>query len=125
MTLLAVVPAVRLRRAWFCAFTVVLALSLAAAASAGAANYVQRYSTNTNGSIAMAANTLETCPSSESGCTAAQSASTFDNAGNSALNNNNYTMRYVNIDPASGRFNSSSSDLGLPAGATVLWAGLY
>ena len=40
-------------------------------------------------------------------------------------NNNGYAMVRVDIDDDPATFNSSSADLGLPADAVVLWAGLY
>ena len=46
----------------------------------------------------------------------------------SALNNNNYVMGYVDVDADATTFDSSSatvSSVALPAGSTVLWAGLY
>jgi hypothetical protein len=40
-------------------------------------------------------------------------------------NNNDLNMRYVNVDPGSGRFNSSSATLSIPSDARVLHAYLY
>ncbi len=42
-----------------------------------------------------------------------------------ANNNNNFTMAYVDVDADAATFNSSRSSVSLPAGSTVLWAGLY
>ncbi len=39
--------------------------------------------------------------------------------------NNDFTMRYVKVDSASPGNNSSSANLSMPSGATVLFAGLY
>ena len=49
---------------------------------------------------------------------------------NNALNNNNYSMQYVNTAPPGtvggvAKFDSSSATLSLPSTATVLFAGLY
>ena len=48
---------------------------------------------------------------------------------NNALDNNSYTMRYVNTAPGTvcwmASFDSSSATLSLPSTATVLFAGLY
>jgi uncharacterized repeat protein (TIGR01451 family) len=74
-----------------------------------------RFEANDEGSIALAANTLESCPESAA-CSAIRS-------GAIAFNNNGLDMRPVNA--AGGAVNSSSADLALPAGATVLFAGLY
>jgi len=66
----------------------------------------------------MIANTLMTCPASASNCPAAQQAS--------SANNNDFNMVFVNVDPDGGNnFDSSSANLSLPAGAVVLFAGLY
>ena len=76
-----------------------------------------RYQTNARGDIDFIANTLLTCPASAD-CTVTQT------AGNNQANNN-YAMVYVDSDTDATTFNSSSSDLNLPAGANVLFAGLY
>ena len=82
------------------------------------------FHTQDNGAIAMFANTVETCPASASGCSAARTG--VATGGNlNLLNNNNYTMGFVNVDPGSGRDNSSSVNVVLPAGSTILFAGLY
>ncbi len=91
--------------------------------------FTVRYSINTTGDIAMIGNTLET-------------ASTVNNAGRTAadvtaaqngvpgpngnhVNNNDWNMAYVDVDNDPTTFDSSQSSLNLPAGATVLFAGLY
>ena len=73
------------------------------------------FSANTNGSILLAANTLETCVDSAS-CTTARNATT----GN--FSNNNYTSRYVDVDGDAATFNSSSATLTVPDGGAVLYA---
>lgn len=70
-----------------------------------------------NGDIAVVGNTLETCQSSVADCANARAGT------GSALNNNNFSMMRVNVDPAA--LDSSSARLNLPAGARVLFAGLY
>ena len=78
-----------------------------------------RFGITARGSIAAAGNTLLTCPVATAGCTTAQ-------AGNGAnTNNDSWAMTNVDVDADATTFNSSSSTLTLPAGATVLWAGLY
>jgi len=42
-----------------------------------------------------------------------------------SYNNNDQNMGYVNVDPGGGRFNSSSANLAIPAGAHVVKAFLY
>jgi uncharacterized repeat protein (TIGR01451 family) len=50
---------------------------------------------------------------------------TCPQAGTSNANNNQVTMVYVDTDSDNTTFNSSNGQLNLPAGATVVWAGLY
>ena len=78
-----------------------------------------RYSTNTTGNIAFAANTLMTAPASDPAAANAQ------NGVGSKLSNNDFNMVYVDIDSDASTFNSSQSQLVLPAGSQVLFAGLY
>ncbi|HET6174232.1 MAG TPA: DUF11 domain-containing protein [Gaiellales bacterium] len=85
--------------------------------------FTVRYAINTNGDIATAANTLLTCPvgaietQSHVGCTDVQ---------NGGIGDDNYfDMGYVNVDNDPATFDSSSANLSVPAGATVLFAGLY
>jgi uncharacterized repeat protein (TIGR01451 family) len=109
----------------------VLVASLAGAAQASAAvspspivrPFAVRYAINTNGDIAMAANTLLTCPAgaietqTQVGCSDVQAGGQGDD--------NYFDMRYVDVDGDPATFDSSSANLGVPAGATVLFAGLY
>lgn len=75
-----------------------------------------RYQTNARGDIDFVGNTLLTCPTAAAGCTEAQT------AGNNAANNQ-YNM--IAVDQDSLGTNSSRATLSLPAGANVLFAGLY
>ncbi len=88
-----------------------------------------RFSVNDNGNITFAANTLMVCPAAAAGCTGARNAPAISSGTNNALNNNSYSMQYVNTAPGSvggvATFDSSSATLSLPPGATVLFAGLY
>lgn len=84
-------------------------------------SFTSRYSTNTQGDILLIGNTLMTC--STTGTNGGQCVSTRNGAG--SLNNNSFTMIYLDADSDPSTFNSSSATLNLPAGATVLWAGLY
>jgi uncharacterized repeat protein (TIGR01451 family) len=94
----------------------VLALGLAAPALADRA-FTTRFSTNANGDIAIVGNTLETCQTSVADCANARAGL------GSVLNNNGFSMVRVNTDSAT--LDSSSARLSLPAGARVLFAGLY
>ncbi|WP_435018600.1 SdrD B-like domain-containing protein [Tundrisphaera sp. TA3] len=78
-----------------------------------------RFGTNANGDIAFVANTLMTAPDRESGAANARAGV------GTKLNNNDFSMAYVDIDSDASTFNSSRADLALPRGATVLFAGLY
>ena len=47
------------------------------------------------------------------------------NGTTAAADNNDFDMSYVDVDGESTTFNSSRATLALPAGSTVLFAGLY
>ena len=99
------------------AFVVAVTCLLASAGPASADRaFTPRFKTADTGGITMAANTLYTCPASDVRCAAAQAGS--------SLNNNVFNMGPIQLDPAFA-LDSSSAILTLPAGATVLWAGLY
>src|SRR5690349_8760353 len=92
-----------------------LALALAAApAYAADAQFTTRYATTVRGDVAAVGNTLLTCPGS---CAAIQ--------GSTTANNNDSVMAKVNVDNDGTNVDSSSATVTLPAGSTVLWAGLY
>ncbi|MBO9555843.1 Ig-like domain-containing protein [Cellulomonas sp.] len=76
------------------------------------------YSTNANGDILMAANTLMTC-GAEADCATAQMATSgvYDNNGRTG-------MRFVDVDSDPSTFNSSSATLTVPPGGAVLFAAL-
>lgn len=80
--------------------------------------FMTRYSSNQPGDITLIGNTIMTC--SNGGTCANGQAGT-----GASINNNNFTMVYVDVDGDATTFSSSSAGLSLPAGATVLWAGLY
>ena len=99
-----------------------LAAGLAAASPASAdRNYTVRFTQNAQGDITGTGNTLMTCRDDDDKCAAARNgtASGADN------NNNNRSVRYVDIDTDATTFDSSAATLALPAGARVLFAGLY
>jgi len=79
--------------------------------------FSQRFQSNAKGDIDFIANTILTCQPAVAGCAAAQ------NNGGSA--NNRFVMQYVDVDADPATFSSSAADLSLPAGANVLFAGLY
>ena len=94
------------------------------ARAAPVAPFTAVFHTQDNGAIGLFGNTVETCPLSVSTCLAARNG-TATNGDLNTLDNNDYNMTYINIDPAPGIINSSSADVTLPAGSTVLFAGLY
>jgi uncharacterized repeat protein (TIGR01451 family) len=86
-----------------------LALLLAALsteAQAAARPFSTRFTANTNGNLTQIGNTIMTC----STCT---------------VINNTSTMINFDGDTDTSTFNSSSANLTIPSGSTVLWAGLY
>ncbi len=92
-------------------------LALAPAAFAAPAPFALRYSANAPGDIAIVGNTVLTCPASASACSAVQ--------GGAVGQNNGFGMTFVDVDGDASTFNSSQAQVDLPAGATVLFAGLY
>ena len=85
--------------------------------------FTVRYAINTNGDIAQAGNTLLTC---RPGTVETQKLTTCANVQAGATGDDNYfDMSYVDVDGDPGTIDSSSANLGIPAGATVLFAGLY
>jgi hypothetical protein len=105
-------------RTLLAALVVGLAVLPAAPASADRA-YSLRYGQVERGDIAMAANTIVTCPEGAPNCANAR------NATGTVLRNSAWVMVPIDIDSDPSTFDSSSADLKLPAGATVLYAGLY
>ncbi|MDO5495512.1 MAG: hypothetical protein Q4G64_07360, partial [bacterium] len=76
------------------------------------------FSTQTNGAITITGNTLLTCPSS-SGCTTALSSPT------AAQGNNQFQMVLLDADSDPSTRSSSGATVNIPAGAQVLYAGLF
>lgn len=87
----------------------------------GVRDYAKRFPAtgdlNTGGDIAIAGNTLMTCPAVDSRCAGARAGGT--------LNDNAFNMTYVDVDADATTFDSSNATLTLPGGASVLFAGLY
>lgn len=79
---------------------------LATETQAAARPFSIRYTTNTNGNLTQIGNTSMVC----SVCT---------------FINNTSTLINVDRDADTSTYNSSSADLTIPAGSTILWAGLY
>ena len=105
------------------AFASVLAAVLLAclappAAAQVARSFTPRFNAQTAGDVTLIGNTLMTCVAGGQ-CAGAQAGGT----GN--VNNQNFTMAYVDVDGDPTTFASSTATLNLPPGATVLFAGLY
>jgi hypothetical protein len=95
------------------------ALALLALASPAAADrtFTPRYTTVDRSDFAVVANTLLTC-SGGGACNNVRN-------GSSSGGNNGFALVNVDADSDGTTFNSSSATLAMPAGATVLFAGLY
>jgi hypothetical protein len=95
-----------------------LAFALAAApAYAADTQFTPRYATTVHGTITAVGNTLMTCPIAAANCAAARNGT--------AYNDNDFAMERVDVDGDGATFDSSSATVSLPAGSTVVWAGLY
>jgi uncharacterized repeat protein (TIGR01451 family) len=87
--------------------------------------FTPRFATNDTGDITAIGNTLETASVvNNPGRTPLDVANAQNGVGGN-VNNNNWFMAYVDVDNNPFTFNSSQATLSLPAGATVLFAGLY
>jgi len=100
----------------------VLALLLAAvpAGAQVARTFTPRFNVQTAGDVTLIGNTVMTCSASDSKCANAQAG-----GGTGNIDNEDFTMQYVDVDGDASTFSSSTATLSLPAGATVLFAGLY
>ena len=105
-------PARPMRLRAVCTLVVLAVLCTAMTVSAQVVRpFTARFATNVAGDIRLLGNTLLSCPQpGTNGCTG---------------NNNSFSMVHVKDTPDATVLNRSTADLALPAGATVLWAGLY
>jgi uncharacterized repeat protein (TIGR01451 family) len=90
--------------------------------------FTTRYTTDENGDVQIIGNTLFSCtqaatPSPPATCASSVPVSGTGGGSAANLNDNAYTMKPVNT--VGGTTSSSSADLALPTGASILWAGLY
>lgn len=76
--------------------------------------------TNARGNIMLVGNTLMTCRQQGN-----QTACPNGRSGTGSVNNSDWTPIFVDADTDGTTLSSSSATLALPAGSTVLWAGLY
>ena len=107
---------------WLALAFVVVGVGLLPAAATADRAFGPRFTVNTQGDITIAANSIMSCLDALPACTNIR-----DAVGGqvSANNNNNKTITWIDADTDPATFNSSSADLALPAGARVLFAGLY
>src|ERR1700712_2461623 len=89
------------------------------AAAAVPIPFVPFYETQDNGAITLVGNSQMTCPTAQINCTAARSAVATSSA-QSNVNDNDFTMGFIDADSDSTTTNSTSAALSLPAGSTVL-----
>jgi uncharacterized repeat protein (TIGR01451 family) len=101
-----------------------LAVLPSPSAQAADRNFAPRFTANDTGDIDIFGNTVMTCQTSASGCTAARNAPVSAVADSSVINNS-YNMVYIDVDSDSSTFNSSQATVSIPSGASVLFAGLY
>jgi fimbrial isopeptide formation D2 family protein/uncharacterized repeat protein (TIGR01451 family) len=104
-------------RPWLMVFSLLACLLVLAAPAHADRAFGKRFAINANGNIAQIGNVLLTCPPSALDCANAQAGGNF--------RNDDFNMTNVDIDSDPSTFNSSSSDLSMPAGSTVIFAGLY
>ncbi|MDR0626477.1 MAG: DUF11 domain-containing protein, partial [Bifidobacteriaceae bacterium] len=79
--------------------------------------FAKVFGQNANGAIVAIGNSLLSCPSTVGVCPNARAGAVYDN--------NDFRMVDIDQDTDAATYNSSSSELNLPTGATVLFAGLY
>ncbi len=109
------------RRAWAVAWCAVLMLLPVVAQAQVVRPFSVRYQANEQGDVRLIGNTVVSCDTAlSSSCASARDAST-----SVSLDNNDYDMRYVDVDADATTFNASRATLSLPAGAQVVFAGLY
>lgn len=107
----------RTTRALVALVTAALIAFGAATAAAAPAPFALRFAANAPGDVAITGNTVMTCPVANAACAPAQAGA--------ANQNNSFAMGFVDIDGDPATFNSSTADLQLPSGSTILFAGLY
>ncbi len=105
------------RFAFLLAGAAAAALILAGSAAAAVTPFTPRYTTNATGDVSIVGNTVVTCPASNGACAGVLAGADGKN--------NDFQMVRVDIDGDPATFASSSADLSVPAGAEVLFAGLY
>ncbi len=108
-----------LRRVAAVAIAILMAILACAPSAFADRAFGPRFITTDRGNIVSVANTLLSCPTGAANCANVRSGA------NTSLGNNSFTEANVDVDADATTFNSSQSTLSMPAGAVVLWAGLY
>ena len=103
----------------FAALVLVLAIAVPARAQV-ARTFTPRFNVQTAGDVTLIGNTVMSCAATDSKCANAQAG-----GGTGNVDNEDFTMQYVDVDGDATTFSSSTATLSLPSGATVLFAGLY
>jgi hypothetical protein len=87
--------------------------------------FSNRFSTNAKGDIVFVSNASMTCSTAAGAANGGVCASYQNNGVAGGGTNNSFTMTYIDIDSDATTFNSTSAQLNMQAGSSVLWAGLY
>jgi len=109
------------RRCFVVGAVLAFVLAFASVASGAERPFSLRFGDNLQGNMAFASNVLVYCPDTEATCDAG---GTPANQSDTA-NNNNRVLDYLDVDSDAATPNSSTATLTIPAGAEVVFAGLY
>ena len=104
---------------WITLAAIAALLAILPASASADRQYSLRHGVVERGDIAMAANTIVTCPEGAPNCASARAGT------GTVVRNSAWVMVPIDVDGDPSTFDSSSSDLRLPPGATILYAGLY
>ncbi|BBH65032.1 hypothetical protein ACTI_17170 [Actinoplanes sp. OR16] len=115
-----------------CAGILLLVLALmvttvppARVAAAITSPFTTRFDVNANGSIMLRGNANLTCPINILTPTCGNARNGVGSTATEELNDNGYPMIFTDADGDPATFNDSTATIGMPAGSTVLFAGLY
>ena len=103
----------------------VIALAVVSLPAQAQRAFSMRYTTTTSGDIAGIGNVNMNCAAFGAAGSTACANSRTNTAGTGSSRNNDFTMVNSDVDSDASTFNSSSATLNMPAGSTVLFAGLY
>jgi len=86
--------------------------------------FAKAFSTQDNGAVSSTGNSQMSCPTAANNCSTARAATPVTSGSNSAIDNNSFTMSFLDQDADASTSNSTSADLNLPSGSVVLYARL-